>query len=132
MKNEKYGRKQRDLSAQFDSMNLIPLFRQMKIRTLDSEMGIPLTTLFDAMKRDPLQTCQRKTSSVKPYLSDSNKAARIRYAQIKLAPQPALGCPWLFCKMMEGVYIDEKWVYLSCKKTKYYLFPEEDPPQRTC
>jgi hypothetical protein len=37
-----------------------------------------------------------------------------------------------FKELYDFVFIDEKWFYLYQKHKRYYLFPEEDTPHRTC
>jgi hypothetical protein len=37
-----------------------------------------------------------------------------------------------FKELVDFVFIDEKWFYLSQKSERYYLLPEEDDPHRTC
>jgi hypothetical protein len=37
-----------------------------------------------------------------------------------------------FNDMNSYVHIDEKWFYITCINQKYYLLPDEEPPERFC
>ncbi len=54
----------------------IPFQYRKNIRTLDFKIGIPKSTIHDALKRGHLKhTC----NSIRPILTDKNKADRVAY-----------------------------------------------------
>jgi hypothetical protein len=63
---------------------------------------------------------------VKPYLTDANKLARVKYCLTKVQPDGH------FEDFYDSVHIDEKWFYLMRNKRTYYVLPHESTPHRTC
>jgi hypothetical protein len=74
----------------------------MENRTLAKKIGVPKSTLHDAMKCGLLRTTK---SHIKPMLTEPNKAVRIAYC----LRNDQDNC---FSTMMNPVDIDEKWFYI--------------------
>ena len=73
---------------------------------------------------------RRHSSSIKPYLTEANKRARLQWC-VDMVNRELFDDP-KFKELYDFVFIDEKWFYLHQKNERYYLLPEEDVPHRTC
>ena len=97
-------------------------FRKNNVWTLASKVGIPKSTIHDALKKGLLKHTR---NTIRPILTDKNKADRVVYC-----------CSFVqdgqFVDMLERVDIDEKWFYMTEVATSYILVPGETPPHRTC
>ena len=69
---------------------------------------------------------KRHTSAIKPTLTPANKYARLKFAASFVDET------YHFKSMYEYVHLDEKWFYMSYPAEKYYLAPNELPPERHC
>ena len=107
-KKKKCGRKRKDYSKNLANMKNIPMNRRGSIRCLSAAINIPKSTLFDVFKRG--NDFKRISSTVKPYLTEQNKLARLEFCLSKVKPDG------YFQDMYDYVHIDEKWFYLTQNK----------------
>jgi hypothetical protein len=74
---------------------------------------------------------RKHTSSIKPHLTDDNKKASLQWCVDMLEHESLYGNP-RFKSLIDHVFIDEKWFFITHKSERYYLLPDEDEPHRTC
>jgi hypothetical protein len=85
-------------------------------------------TLLKHMKEGKVR---KHTSSIKPYLTNENKKARLQWC-VDMLEHESLHGNLRFKSIFDHVSIDEKWFFLTRKSERYYLLPDEDEPHRTC
>jgi hypothetical protein len=73
----------------------------------------------------------KHTSSIKPYLTNENKKARLQWRVDMLEHESLHGNP-RFKSLFYHAFIDKKWFFFTRKSERYYLFPDEDEAHRTC
>ncbi|KAF0720980.1 hypothetical protein AaE_010219 [Aphanomyces astaci] len=100
----------------------IPKTDRTTIQAIAHVINVPKSTLQDYFKRGFLV---RHSSSVKPQLTEANKAARLKWAFERLGPD------LMVHDMMDYVHVDEKWFYMTRVKKTLYLLPGEEPPHRS-
>jgi len=98
----------------------VPFHFCKNIRTLSFKIGIPRSTIQQAMKLGLLKSSK---NSIKPILTPKNKLDRLNYCHSFVQDNS-------FVNMIDRVDIDEKWFYLSQKVTSFILVPGEVPPLR--
>eukprot|EP00171_Calliarthron_tuberculosum_P000550 IDg550t1 len=101
-----------------------PLSQRRTLRGLSNATSIPRSTL-GAMRQKGWFL--RHSSAVKPYLTDANKLARLKFAMSFVNPRTQR-----FDAMYDYVHIDEKWFYMTKVNANFYLVPGETPPHRAC
>ncbi|WOH11132.1 hypothetical protein DCAR_0830611 [Daucus carota subsp. sativus] len=74
---------------------------------------------------------KRRSSTLKPFLTDENKKARLQFC-LSMLEEESLPHDPTFKDMNNMIHIDEKWFNLSNKEEKFYLLPDEEEPRRTC
>lgn len=123
----KVGRKRKTISqADIES---IPKKQRGNIRSTAAALNIGVATAHKLLKEGILKA---HSNAVKPFLTDENKKARLKYCLSMLdSNSVALGAPH-FQNMNDHVHVDEKWFYISKNQQKYYLAAGEEPPHRTC
>ena len=84
----------------------VPFRRRQTIRSTAAAVGVSTTTIFNLMKEE--NGIQRKTTTLKPLLSDANKLERMRFCVSKVDPSTMK-----FKSMLNTVHIDEKWFYMT-------------------
>ena len=124
-KRGRCGRKA--IPLDLEQLRSIPLKQRMIVEDVSSKLGISKSRIQRYLKKGLLR---RHSSSIKPYLTDTNKMTRLKWC-VDMVEQGLVGDP-RFKDFFDYVFIDEKWFYLSQKSEKYYLLPEEDDPYRTC
>lgn len=120
---KKCGRKKKNYTDNLERMREIPVNRRSTLMSLSYAIGVPKTTLFRMFKRGEFK---RKSSHIKPFLTDENKRERVKFALSKLQPNG------VFEDMYNYIHIDEKWFYLTKAKKSYYLCLDEEAPYRSC
>ncbi|ETW01375.1 hypothetical protein H310_06925 [Aphanomyces invadans] len=80
--------------------------------------------------RNAILLLELYSSTVKPQLTDANKAVRLQWA-IEHVRSAAPGT-YTFDPLYDSVHVDEKWFFATRVKQTYYLAPGEKPPHRTC
>ncbi|CAL5416629.1 unnamed protein product [Camellia sinensis] len=120
------GRKRVQLN--FGKVAEIPLRRRTNIRSLSKALNLPKSTVHRRIKEGKIRP---HSNALKPYLSQENKRARLRFCLSMLEPNSLQGQP-MFKSMYDYVHIDEKWFYISKEAERYYLLPEEEEPHRCC
>lgn len=128
-KKGRVGRKK--LEFDLSRVQKVPLRRRMNIRSLACALNMPKSTLYDRIKEGLIRS---HTNAVKPYHTDKNKTARLRYC-MSMLEQSSLNqiiSPPIFQEMFNVIHIDEKWFFMSKAAERYYLAPGEAEPHRTC
>jgi hypothetical protein len=101
-----------------ERVKAVPFQYRKNVRTLAFKIGIPKSTVHDALKKGLLKhTC----SSIRPILTDKNKADRVNYCL-------SFEQDGHFTDILERVDIDEKWFHMTEVATSYILVPGETPP----
>ena len=118
------GRKMKDYDQQIASISTVPLAQRSTLASTAQAINVPKTVLFRRLKAGVIIS---HTNSIKPFLTDENKAARVRFCR-----QHANLDQQLFETMLDTVHIDEKWFYLTKPTMKCYLGADEELPQRSC
>ncbi|GJS86813.1 hypothetical protein Tco_0769449, partial [Tanacetum coccineum] len=71
------------------------------------------------------------TNAIKPILTNENRKTRLEFCLAMINPPLSSANP-TFKDMFNVIHIDEKWFYMSKPSKRYYLFPGEEEPLRTC
>ncbi len=100
----------------------VPFQYRKNVMTLAFKIGIPKSTVHDALKKGLLKHTR---ISIMPILTDKNKVDRVNYCLSFVQDGH-------FTDILERVGIDEKWFYMSEVATSYILVPGETPPHQTC
>ncbi|KAI9128224.1 hypothetical protein K1719_001217 [Acacia pycnantha] len=74
---------------------------------------------------------RRHTSMLKPFLTNENMVARLRFCLSTLEDHSIPNSP-TFKSMLNIIHIEEKWFYMTKKKENYYLGASVEDPHRTC
>ncbi|ETV63983.1 hypothetical protein H257_19080 [Aphanomyces astaci] len=122
------GRKPKRTTQEIESaIRGVPHMSRQTLLSLSAASGIPMTTIFQHKKATP--RFKSKSSYVKPFLTQGNIEARLRYALSFIRPLPnGRHC---FSDMHEYVNIDEKWFYLTKVKRRYYAYDDEEVAARS-
>jgi hypothetical protein len=125
LKKGRVGRKK--IHVNLEQLRSIPLKDRTTIEDVCSKLNLSKWQVQRYLKQGYLR---RHSSSIKPYLTDANKKARLQFC-IDMIETGLLDDP-RFKALFDFVFIDEKWFFLSQKSEKFYLLPKEDDPHRTC
>jgi hypothetical protein len=121
------GRKPSMSTADLEVLRSIPYKERMTIEDVCAKLNMSKWAIQRYLKKGFLR---RHSSSIKPYLTQANKKARLKWC-VEMVKRDLLADP-RFKDLYDFVFIDEKWFYLYQKSEKYYLLPDEDEPHRTC
>lgn len=121
------GRKRDEYDV--DDLLQINLRRRTNIRSLAMAMKKSKTTVHRRVKEGVIKS---HSNALKPYLSDTNKKARLIFSLSMLDQVNSVDENPLFNGMYNRVHIDEKWFFMSKEFEKYYLHPAKIEPERTC
>ncbi|RHY78169.1 hypothetical protein DYB30_014406 [Aphanomyces astaci] len=91
---------------------IIPVEQRSTYRDMAAATGLTLGTLSRHLKKG---TLQRRSSRIKPLLTEANKAERLE-----------------FDSLWDVVYLHEKWFNADKDRRKFYLLPGKTPPQPSC
>jgi hypothetical protein len=105
-----------DVKETLDLVRKVPLKDRGTFRDLARETGIPRTTLQRLFNNQKLKLY---TGHIKPLLEDRHKIHRVKFALSHIKEDG------VFDDLMQTIYLDEKWFYISAKQQRYYLTPEE-------
>ncbi len=97
-----------------------PLSQRQSLRILSNATSIPVTILCEMRQKGWFL---RHSNAIKPFLTDENKIARLKFAKSFVNPRTGR-----FGAMYNYVHIDEKWFYMTKVNANYYLVPGETPP----
>jgi len=126
-KRGRNGRKK--IPVDLERLRNVPLKDRMTLEDVSKVLGISKSTLHRYLQQGLLR---RHSNSIKPYLTDANKMARLRWA-VDMVDQGSSSCgDPRFKGLFDHVFIDEKWFFLTQKSENYYLLPDEDESHRTC
>lgn len=117
------GRKRKYDKLALENIKAIDLHKRQTLRGLSCNINIPLTSCWRLLKQGFMK---RHTSSLKPLLTDANKAKRINFFQT------FIWTTGLFKDMLNYIHIDEKWFHLTQINQRLYLLPDEKVPSRIC
>ncbi|XP_047950463.1 uncharacterized protein LOC125196124 [Salvia hispanica] len=106
----------------------LSMLERSTIRKVASKMEVSKTTIGRFIKNNQLKP---HTNVVKPTLIEANKIARMKWCLAHIQPTLAEG-KLLYHSLHNIVHIDEKWFYMTKTSDRYYLFPDEDEPYRSC
>ncbi|KAF0689786.1 Aste57867_18805 [Aphanomyces stellatus] len=131
-KTGRVGRKQRYTPREIvETVAEVPKPQRSTLRDIMDATGISLYHLHKNLKAG---TIQRRSSRLKPLLTDANKLAPKPVAV--LAESAAIGVGGLqeseFLDMYDVVHLDEKWFNADKDRRKVYLVADETPDRRAC
>ena len=105
----------------------IPLNRRGTIRSLATALNINKSSLHRLFKEGLLR---RHSNSLKPYLKEENKQARLRWV-LSMLEESTLPDNPKFKEMKNIIHLDEKWFNGTKKNLTMYMHPDEEDPHRT-
>eukprot|EP00171_Calliarthron_tuberculosum_P001066 IDg1066t1 len=120
------GRKGYEKEELQEAVAAVTPHKRATLRQLEAGTGIGKSILHRAKKKG---TIVRRTSTVKPTLTDANKLARMQFA-LSFVRDQLVGDELYFDDMMDHIHIYEKWFNMSKVKRNMYMTPEEDMPHR--
>ncbi|ETV64386.1 hypothetical protein H257_18710 [Aphanomyces astaci] len=122
---EQYARTMFDIET---AIKKVPPVLRRTFESLAVSSGIPRTTLWRILQTKKLQ---RRTSRLKPMVTDQYKADRVAFARSFV--QETANNDMVWHEMCDCVHIDEKWFYLTeVNRRYYYLWHDEATPVRKC
>ncbi|VFQ99233.1 unnamed protein product [Cuscuta campestris] len=105
-----------------------PLRNRTTIRSLAAAIGKPKSTVHEWIKKGMLRS---HSNAIKPYLTDDNKVARLRFCLNQVEPD-SMSLQPRFNSFHNVLHIDEKWFFMSKTSQRFYVLPDEVDPYRTC
>ncbi|KAF0702842.1 hypothetical protein AaE_015683, partial [Aphanomyces astaci] len=120
-------RPKRTLDEVESAVKSVPPHLRKTFASLAASSGIPPTTLWRVLQTKKLQ---RRTSRLKPMVTDKHKADRVEFVRSFVRPTSDGQMRW--DDMHNRVHIDEKWFYLTLVNRRYYLWHDEAVPVRKC
>ena len=124
------GRKKKWDRAQLrEAVKEVALSKRGSFRRLSGSVAVPKSTLHRMYKKEGL--FRRHTSSLRPFLTEENKVARMAHALDEinpvLVPTRAGGTEQrCFKDFYDRVDIDEKWFFLSRENETYILIADDE------
>ena len=100
----------------------LPLQKRCTQRKLAMFMGVSKTTVHRWIVG---LTISVHCNSLKPVLTEENKVARLLMVLHFRDPVD----PTKYCVMLDWIHLDQKWFFLTQKKERYLLLPEEKNPK---
>ena len=120
------GRKRVEIPT--EAITSIPFEQRTTLEDLARALGLSKSTVHKHLREGKIE---RHSSSIKPYLTDENKKARVQHALNMLEPSTIPHQP-VFRHMYNVIHADEKWYYRTRSTQKFYCAPGEERPRRTC
>ncbi|KAK9714173.1 hypothetical protein RND81_06G076600 [Saponaria officinalis] len=114
------------LNIDLENVRSIPLSSGTNLDGLSLKLGCTVSALHRLIKKGKIRS---HTSATKPFLTQENMVARIKFVLSKIQPQTFHENP-VFQPMYESIHIDEKWFYMTKASERYYLLPDEEEPYR--
>ncbi|KAK9742440.1 hypothetical protein RND81_03G173200 [Saponaria officinalis] len=121
------------LNIDLEKVRNIPLSNRTNLDGLSLKLGCTVSALQRLIKKGKIRS---HTSATKPFLTQENMIARIKFmnARIKfvlskIQPQ-TFHENLVFQPMYESIHIDETWFYMTKASERYYLLPDEEEPHR--
>ena len=105
----------------------ISLNRRGTIRSLATALNINKSSLHRLFKEGLLR---RHSNSLKPYLKEENKQARLQWV-LSMLEESTLPDNPKFKEMKNIIHSDEKWFNGTKKNLTMYMHPDEEDPHRT-
>ena len=119
------GRKRKWTSEDIQAaMKEVSFSQRRTLASLSEAIGVPKSSLYRMLR---LGDINRHSSSIRPILTAENIQTRIDYCALFVDPSCRL-----FSHLLDMVHMDEKWFYMSETTAKYYIAPDELPPNRRC
>ncbi|KAK9698104.1 hypothetical protein RND81_08G082700 [Saponaria officinalis] len=110
-----------------EKVRSIPLSGRTNLDGLSLKLGCIVSALHRLIKKGNIRS---HTSATKPFLTQENMVARIKFVLSKIQPQTFFHENLVFQPMYESIRIDEKWFYMTKASEWYYLLPDEEEPHR--
>ncbi|KAF0682364.1 Aste57867_25502 [Aphanomyces stellatus] len=127
-KKGRSGRKpKRTIEEIEEKVKSAPPFFRSTYASLAASTGVPATVLWRLVKAKKIL---RRTSCLKPLLSDKHINDRLEYVQSFVCTGAKGSYVWH--DMMDRVHIDEKWYIVTKVNRRYYLWEDEELPVRKC
>jgi hypothetical protein len=104
-----------------EKVEAIPFQYCNNVRTLVFKIGVPKSSIHDALKKGLLK---HTGNSSRLILTDKNKAERVNYSLSFVQDGQ-------FTDILERVDVDKKWFYLTEVAASYILVPGETPHHQT-
>lgn len=123
-KKGRSGRKRKDYAVEIASIRNVPFNKRGTLRSLACSIGVPRSTLHRKLKNE--KEIRRISSSIRPFLTEENKLARLRFCLSHVRENGN------FHDFFDTIHIDEKWFFMTKTQRKYYVLPQEEGPHRTC
>jgi hypothetical protein len=120
------GRKRKNINI--EKIRDIPLHKRGSIRSISNELETNTRQIHQCLKEGILR---RHSNALKPYMTDDNLKARLRFC-LSMLEENSIPSEPKFKSMYNVVHIDEKWFEVTKRSKKYYLLADEDEPYRTC
>ncbi|GJN04441.1 hypothetical protein PR202_ga21991 [Eleusine coracana subsp. coracana] len=121
-KKGRSGRK--PILVDLEPLRNIELKDRTTIEDVARHLGISIGKVQRYLKQGHIK---HHSNSIKPFLTDPNKKARLQWCVDMVDPNSLHDDP-RFKDLFDHVFIDEKWFFLTHKCENYYLFPDEDEP----
>ena len=122
-KKSSSGRKKKYGLEDLERLRDVDFHQRQNLRSLSYAISIPVTSCWRLLKEGMLK---RVSSSLKPLLTPENMVARNHFCR------SFIGANGLYNDMYQYIHIDEKWFYITRVNQRYYLLPDEEPPDRSC
>lgn len=116
------GRKKLDKSEVISALESLPIRNRRTYRHAAEATGYSKSALMNAVRRGDIK---RRSSGLKPALTDKNKKARLEFSLSFIDPTTRQ-----FDGMYDRIHVDEKWFYLKEGKLNAILGPNEEMPYR--
>lgn len=117
----------RRVQVDLSQITAIPPERRSTIRAIAQELYCSSSTVHRFFQEGKIR---HRSNTVKPYLRDENKKARIQFC-ISMLDALTLHDQSTFKEMYNIVHIDEKWFNTTSKVRTIYMLPDEEDPLMT-
>ncbi|ETN23842.1 hypothetical protein PPTG_00348 [Phytophthora nicotianae INRA-310] len=116
------GRKPYDRSKLATKLKKVPVFQRRRVAATAARIGVS-TSLIRSLVDEGYLT--RRSSSIKPHLSDNNKIQRMQHTLTFINDQT-----YQFENMYGMIHIDEKWINEDIDERTFLVLPDQELPER--
>ncbi|OWZ22886.1 Mariner Transposase [Phytophthora megakarya] len=124
------GRKGYDRVELAAKIRSVPVEQRTNYRQTAKSLGLSVGLIFNMMTNKEMV---KRTTTIKPILKPSNRERRLQWAlgYVDDTPLPnSQNDGHAFDPMLNLIHIDEKWFNHDKKTRRYFMLPDEEPPQR--
>lgn len=121
LKKSSSGQKRKNIYIA--TVDKIPLNQKGTVTSTASALSVPKSTLFRCIKR---RTIRLYSSYVKPFLTETNVAGRIRFCRSHISTGRSI-----FHSMRDFTHVDQRRIYMASTASKYYHGREQKEPYQT-